>query len=66
VGTQCGLLLHAGVISVVHLAQIPTHRVYQQVLRLQVATLQRRDLYPAIQLVKQWSQQALTFVTANK
>lgn len=51
-GTQCGLLLHAGVISVVQLAQIPTHRVYQQVLRLQVATLQRRDLYPAIQFSK--------------
>ncbi|WP_413172035.1 DUF4332 domain-containing protein [Anabaena azotica] len=59
VGTQyCGLLLHAGVISVAQLAQIPTHRLHQQILRLQVATLQRRDLCPAIELVKQWSHQA--------
>jgi predicted flap endonuclease-1-like 5' DNA nuclease len=67
VGTQyCGLLLHTGVISVAQLAQIPTHRLHQQTLHLQVATLQRRDLCPAIELVKQWSQQAGTFVTANK
>ena len=67
VGTQyCGLLLHTGMISVAQLAQTPTHRLHQQTLRLQVATLQRRDLCPAIELVKQWSQQAGTFVTANK
>ncbi|MBD2345910.1 DUF4332 domain-containing protein [Anabaena subtropica] len=59
VGTQyCGLLLHAGVGSVAQLAQIPTHRLHKQILRLQVATLQRRDLCPAIELVQQWSQQA--------
>ncbi|BAB73642.1 DUF4332 domain-containing protein [Anabaena sp. FACHB-709] len=59
VGTQyCGLLLHAGVASVAQLAQIPTHRLHKQILRLQVATLQRRDLCPAIELVQQWSQQA--------
>jgi hypothetical protein len=27
-------------------------------MRLQVATLQRRDLCPAVELVQQWSQQA--------
>ncbi|MFM6108030.1 MAG: DUF4332 domain-containing protein [Sphaerospermopsis kisseleviana] len=59
VGTQyCGLLLHAGVISVVQLAEIPSHKLHQQIMRLQVATFQRRDLCPAVELVQQWSQQA--------
>jgi hypothetical protein len=59
VGTQyCGLLLHAGIASVAQLAQTPTHRLHKQILRLQVATMQRRDLCPAIELVQQWSQQA--------
>ncbi|MBD2199795.1 MULTISPECIES: DUF4332 domain-containing protein [Calothrix] len=59
VGTQyCGLLLHAGIGSVAQLAQVPTHRLHQQILRLQVATMQRRDLCPAIKLVQQWSYQA--------
>ncbi|MEA5553608.1 DUF4332 domain-containing protein [Anabaena cylindrica UHCC 0172] len=59
IGTQyCGLLLHAGVISVAQLAEIPIHRLHRQVMRLQVATLQRRDLCPAVELVQQWSQQA--------
>jgi Domain of unknown function (DUF4332) len=59
VGVQyCGLLLHAGIGSVTQLAQTPTHRLHQQIMRLQVATMQRRDLCPAIELVQQWSQQA--------
>ncbi|NJL62371.1 MAG: DUF4332 domain-containing protein [Methylacidiphilales bacterium] len=59
VGTQyCGLLLHAGVGSVMQLAQIPTHRLHKQVLRLHVATMQRRDLCPAVDIVQQWTQQA--------
>ncbi|WP_066383680.1 DUF4332 domain-containing protein [Anabaena sp. CA = ATCC 33047] len=59
VGIQyCGLLLHTGVGSVAQLAQTPTHRLHQQIMRLQVATMQRRDLCPAIELVQQWSQQA--------
>ncbi|MHC5933727.1 DUF4332 domain-containing protein [Nostoc sp.] len=59
VGTQyCGLLLHAGIGSVAQLVQTPTHRLHQQIMRLQVATMQRRDLCPAIELVQQWSQQA--------
>jgi Domain of unknown function (DUF4332) len=61
VGTQyCGLLLHAGIGSVAQLAETPTHRLHQQILRLQVATMQRRDLCPAIELVQQWCQQAKT------
>jgi Domain of unknown function (DUF4332) len=59
VGIQyCGLLLHAGIGSVAQLVQTPTHRLHRQILRLQVATMQRRDLCPAIELVQQWSQQA--------
>jgi Domain of unknown function (DUF4332) len=63
VGTQyCGLLLHAGIGSVAQLAEIPVHRLHKQILRLQVATLQRRDLCPAIELVQQWSYQARTIL----
>ncbi len=59
VGTQyCGLLLHAGVGSVTQLAETPTQRLYKQVLRFQVATMQRRDLCPAVEIVQQWIQQA--------
>ena len=59
VGCQyCGLLLHAGIASVAQLAQTPTHRLHQQILRLQVATLQRRDLCPSVEEVAQWIQQA--------
>ncbi|WGV24300.1 DUF4332 domain-containing protein [Halotia branconii] len=66
VGTQyCGLLLHAGIASVAQLAQTPTHRLHQQIMRLQVATTQRRDLCPAIELVQQWSQQAKILLSAK-
>jgi hypothetical protein len=59
VGTQyCGLLLHAGIASVAQLAMTPVHRLHQQLLRLVVATMQRRDLCPSIEQVQQWSQQA--------
>jgi len=64
VGTQyCGLLLHAGIGSVAQLAQTPTHRLHKQILRLQVATMQRRDLCPAIELVERWSQEAKTIIS---
>ena len=63
VGIQyCGLLLHAGIGSVAQLAETPTHRLHRQIMRLQVATMQRRDLCPAIELVQQWSQQAKTII----
>jgi predicted RecB family nuclease len=66
VGTQyCGLLLHAGIASVAQLAQTPTHRLRQQILRLQVATMQRRDLCPAVELIQQWCQQAKTVLINN-
>ncbi len=53
-----GLLLHTGVISVKQLAQMPAHRLHQQLLRLHVATLQRRDLCPALDRVQTWVKQA--------
>jgi predicted flap endonuclease-1-like 5' DNA nuclease len=53
-----GLLLHTGVISVKQLAQMPPHRLYQQLLRLHVATLQRRDLCPQLPQVQGWIKQA--------
>ncbi|BAY90587.1 MULTISPECIES: DUF4332 domain-containing protein [unclassified Tolypothrix] len=66
VGTQyCGLLLHAGIGSVAQLAQVPAHRLHKQILRLQVATMQRRDLCPAIELVQQWSYQARTVLSSE-
>lgn len=59
VGCQyCGLLLHAGVASPTQLAQMPLDRLHRQMLKLQVATLQRRDLCPGIGEVEQWSRQA--------
>lgn len=66
VGTQyCGLLLHAGIASVAQLATVPPHRLHQQVLRLLVATMQRRDLCPPIELVQQWNQQAKILMSGN-
>lgn len=63
VGTQyCGLLLHSGVISVQQLAEIPTYKLHKQIIKLQVATLQRSDLSPTIELVEQWSHQAKIIV----
>ena len=65
IGCQyCGLLLHAGVCSVTQLAQIPAHKLHQQILRLQVATLQRRDLCPHVEEVAQWIKQARMLVTS--
>jgi hypothetical protein len=59
VGCQyCGLLLHAGIGSVTQLAQMPAQRLHQQILRLQVATMQRRDLCPSVGEVEKWIQQA--------
>lgn len=63
VGCQyCGLLLHAGVSSVTHLAEIPPHRLHQQILRLHVATMQRRDLCPSVEQVLLWIKQARSII----
>lgn len=54
----CGLVLHAGVCSVHQLAQTPIHRLHQQILRLQVTLIQRKDLCPQIHQVASWIKQA--------
>jgi hypothetical protein len=62
VGCQyCGLLLHAGIVSRQQLRQIPTHRLHQQILRLHVSTMQRRDLCPSVDLVQRWIKEAGEF-----
>ena len=59
VGYQyCGLLLHAGVVSVIQLTQTPVHRLHRQIMRVQVATMQRKDLCPPVELVQQWIKEA--------
>jgi hypothetical protein len=59
VGCQyCGLLLHSGVASITQLSQTPVHRLHRQILRLQVATMQRQDLCPPVELVQQWITEA--------
>jgi hypothetical protein len=57
---HCGLLLHAGIISLSQLRQTPVHRLHQQILRLHVSTMQRRDLCPSIDLVQRWVKEAGT------
>jgi predicted flap endonuclease-1-like 5' DNA nuclease len=53
-----GLLIHTGIISVKQLAQMTPHKIHQQLLRLHVATLQRRDLCPDLAQVQGWIKQA--------
>ena len=59
VGSQyCGLVLHAGIISVAQLSRTPYERLHRQIARLQAATIGRPDLTPPVTLVKQWTEQA--------
>lgn len=59
VGYQhCGMLLHSGIASVTQLTTIPIHRLHRQIVRLQVATTQRKDLCPPVELVQKWVQEA--------
>ncbi len=59
IGCQyCGLVLHAGICSVSQLAQTPIHKLHQQILRLQVAVMQRQDLCPHVEEVAVWIKQA--------
>ena len=57
-----GLLLHTGIISVKQLAQMPAHKIHQQLLKLHVATIQRRDLCPDLAQVQNWIKQARELV----
>jgi hypothetical protein len=54
----CGLLLHAGVCSVAQLATASPPRIHRQILKLQVAMMQRPDLCPSVDQVAQWIEQA--------
>jgi hypothetical protein len=54
----CGLLLHAGVVSPMQLAQMPIAQLHRQVLKLQVALMQRPDLCPGMDLVSRWVAEA--------
>ncbi len=59
IGKQyCGLVLHAGVASVPQLAETPFPRLHRQIVRLQIATLRRKDLSPTIEQVKKWVEEA--------
>lgn len=59
VGCQyCGLLLHVGIASPAQLAQTPLGRLHRQILKLYVATMQRRDLCPSVNTLDRWIQQA--------
>lgn len=62
---HCGLILHAGVVSVAQLAQTPFHRLHRQIVRLQVATLQRKDLSPPVEQVKRWVEEAKSLPNIN-
>ena len=53
-----GLLLHAGITSVSQLASCSVQRLYTQLRRLHVATLQRNDLCPTADQVNLWIRQA--------
>jgi hypothetical protein len=59
VGCQyCGLLLHIGIASPAQLAQTPLPRLHHQILKLQVAMMQRQDLCPGLDEVAGWINQA--------
>jgi hypothetical protein len=61
VGCQfSGLLLHAGIISVPQLAASSSQRLFTQLRRLHVATMQRNDLCPTADQVNLWIHQAKT------
>jgi hypothetical protein len=54
----CGLLLHAGISSPTQLAQTSLPRLHRQILKLQVATMQRQDLCPSLDQVSTWIDEA--------
>lgn len=54
----CGLLLHGGIASRQQLAETNFARLHQNIIKLQVAQLQRRDLAPSLGQVKQWVTEA--------
>jgi Domain of unknown function (DUF4332) len=59
----CGLILHAGISTPTQLAETPIARLHNQIMRLQVATLQRQDLCPDMGQISQWIDQARQIAT---
>ncbi len=59
--TYCGLLLHAGVPSVRHLASLAPGRLHRQILKLQIVATGQANIRPEVGLVQQWIQQAKQF-----
>jgi hypothetical protein len=62
----CGLLLHIGVISIPQLIESHADRLHQQILRLQVATMQRKDLCPPVDLVQQWIREGRSLLISHE
>jgi predicted flap endonuclease-1-like 5' DNA nuclease len=58
-----GLLINSGIISTKQLAQMPAHKIHQQLLKLQVATLQRRDLCPNLAQIQGWIDRAKELIS---
>ncbi|MGK7941255.1 MAG: DUF4332 domain-containing protein [Crocosphaera sp.] len=54
----CGLILHSGIISVNQLSQTSVSALHRQILKLQVATLQRKDLCPSPDIIQTWIKEA--------
>lgn len=67
VGCQfAGLILHAGVATLTQLSLMSSGQLHRQILKLQVATLQRPDLCPDAGQVEVWIQQAKILVKTEK
>jgi len=60
---HCGIVLHAGIASPQQLAQTPASQLHQQILRLQVAEMRRRDLCPTVADVSTWVTEAKALVS---
>jgi Domain of unknown function (DUF4332) len=67
VGCQfSGLLLHTGIATIPQLALSNAGQLHRQILRLQVATIQRPDLCPDASQIEVWIQQAKLLVKTEK
>lgn len=54
----CGLILHSGIISTQQLSQVDASKLHTKVMKLQIASFQRKDLCPSIGLVQTWIKEA--------
>ena len=54
----CGLLLHAGIISVFQLSQTSYGHLHRQIVRLQIATLRKKVSSPTVEEVARWIEEA--------